>query len=121
MHHQTAASAPQPSPLLRVDVFRERGTIRIAPVGELDLSTFPLLQEALGQADTAGIERVVVDLTELTFTDSTGIYLLTGLATTCRDAGRELSVVRGPWQVHRIFQLAGVEAEFAFSDGAPAR
>lgn len=120
MHHQTAASGPQPSPLLQVDVVRERGTIRIAPVGELDLNTLPLLQEALAQADTAGIERVVVDLSELTFMDSTGIYLLRGLAAKSRDAGRELSVVRGPWQVQRIFQLAGVEPEFAFSDGAPA-
>ena len=56
---------------------REGGVHRLTPIGELDLATAPLLESAFdavfGDDD---VEMIVVDLTELSFMDSTGIHLL---------------------------------------------
>jgi anti-sigma B factor antagonist len=43
-------------------------------VGELDLSTAPVLTDALGELETDG--SIVLDLQELTFIDSSGIHAI---------------------------------------------
>ena len=63
----------------------EGGVRRLTPIGELDLATAPLLEsafEAVFRDDDA--EIIVVDLTELSFMDSTGIHLLLRMRDACR-------------------------------------
>ena len=87
----------------------ERGGVRrLTPIGELDLATAPLLERAFNAVvrdDDA--EMIVVDLTELSFMDSTGIHLLIRMHRACGDVDR-LRVINGSRAVERLLDLTGV-------------
>jgi anti-anti-sigma factor len=89
---------------------RVRGVHRLTPIGELDLATAPLLESAFdavfGDDDA---EMIVVDLTELSFMDSTGINLLVRMHAACEDADR-LRVINGSRAVQRVLDVSGVRA-----------
>ena len=88
----------------------EGGVRRLTPIGELDLGTAPLLEsafDAVFRDDTA--EMIVVDLTELSFMDSTGIHLLIRMHRACAPTDR-LRVINGSRAVERMLDLTGVRA-----------
>jgi anti-sigma B factor antagonist len=89
---------------------REGGVHRLTPIGELDLVTAPLLESAFDAVfRDDGVEMIVVDLTELSFMDSTGIHLLLRMNAACEDANR-LRVINGSRAVERVLDLTGVRA-----------
>ena len=95
------------SGLLSIRETSERGVYRLTPVGDLDLATAPLLESAFNAVlrdDDA--EMIVVDLTELSFMDSTGIHLLIRMHGACGDADR-LRVINGSRAVRRLLDLIG--------------
>ena len=55
---------------------REGDSVTVAVVGEIDLSTANALAAAIRDAEETGIGRIVVDLSDLTFLDSTGLAVL---------------------------------------------
>jgi anti-sigma B factor antagonist len=62
--------------------------------GEVDLSTIPMLHDALTKALTHHPDRmIVVDLDGVTVLDDTGLGILLGAAGSAREAGADLSVV----------------------------
>ena len=86
---------------------REGAVHRLTPIGELDLATAPLLDgafDAVLRDDDAAM--IVVDLTELSFMDSTGIALLIRMNRVCADADR-LRVINGSRAVERVLDLTG--------------
>src|ERR1700735_5685046 len=86
------------------------GVHRLTLVGELDLATAPLLESAFAavlREDDA--EMIVVDLSELSFMDSTGIHLLIRMHAACGNVDR-LRVINGPHAVERLLDLTGVRA-----------
>lgn len=92
----------------RVDVHHERDTVRVAPVGELDLAAAPQLEERLNELVEAGFCRVVLDLSQLQFIDSAGIRLLLAHKKLAGDSGREFLVIPGPPSIQRILKSSGV-------------
>jgi anti-sigma B factor antagonist len=104
------------APLLAVHIEdSDDGASIIALSGELDMSTIPRMEaplfEQIGQR-----QAVLVDLTRLTFIDSSGIGVL--IQASRESNGTPLGVVVGPGtQVERVFGIAGVgEALHLFSD-----
>jgi anti-anti-sigma factor len=73
-------------------------------VGELDLVTAPALEQALRDAELRA-PLVVLDLRELTFTDSSGVRVIISASARADRARRWLVVVRGPAQVDRRLTL----------------
>ena len=73
---KTADRSLQSGTPFRVDVHPERDSVRVVPVGELDTATADELQTKLCELREAGFDRVVLDLRELEFLDSTGLRLL---------------------------------------------
>ncbi|MBA3749067.1 MAG: STAS domain-containing protein, partial [Solirubrobacterales bacterium] len=57
---------------------------------------------------------IVIDLGELEFIDSTGIRLLIMAADRCKD-GR-LTLLPGPKQVHRVFELTDLVSRLPFAE-----
>ena len=55
---------------------REGDSVTVAVVGEIDLSTADALAAAIRDAEETEIGRIVVDLSDLTFLDSTGLAVL---------------------------------------------
>lgn len=81
------------------------GKIIVTLVGELDL---PGSERAAGELDR--LERreppvLVMDLRKLDLIDSSGIQLVVSAHKRAKNAGRRLTVVRGPQQVHRVFEM----------------
>ena len=72
--------------------------------GELDLATAPILAQALSQAEER-TQRVVLDMRELTFMDSSGVHVILEASHRATTAGRGLVLVRGPAQVDRVLDL----------------
>jgi anti-anti-sigma factor len=72
--------------------------------GELDIATAPALEQTLrdGELQT---RLVVLDLRELTFTDSCGARVISEAGKRAERDGRRLVLVRGPTQADRMFTL----------------
>ncbi len=83
--------------------------------GDLDLATAPLLRERLGRAICSGAP-VVIDLAEVGFIDSSGLGVLVQADRQLRAFGGQLVLSGGSRAVRRVFELAGVDRHFAWSD-----
>jgi anti-sigma B factor antagonist len=95
-----------------------RGDTLVARLrGELDLAGAQLFEETIEQLATAGAGRVILDLRELEFLDSSGLRLIMRLHKQLGQASAELLLVRGPNSVQRIFALTRVDQVLDFVDG----
>jgi anti-sigma B factor antagonist len=92
------------------------GTARVLPSGELDISTAPVLEEHLRQAQ-ANARHVVVDLRGLDFMDSTGLTLLARWSAGADLDGYSFAVVAGTERIQRLFTLTGLDGVLTFEDG----
>jgi len=85
----------------------ERASI-VSLAGELDLSTIRQLEGRLF-GELRKRAGVVVDLTELSFIDSSGIGLLIQAFRADGDHGGVYTVISRGSQVERVFRLAGID------------
>jgi len=74
--------------------------------GEVDLATVSELQQALAASGRA--RPLVVDLTECTFLDSSGMRLLLAAAAEADAAGESFAIVAGEGGVRRALDIAAV-------------
>lgn len=82
--------------------------------GELDLSTAPRLKRMLHDAQHAGAVRLVADLTQVTFMDSTALGVLVGVKKGLEgDASSRLAIACAQTNVLRIFEFSGLDGAFA--------
>jgi anti-sigma B factor antagonist len=84
--------------------------------GELDLASRPLLDEALAGVGQERIEAMVLDLSAVSFMDSTGLHAVLVAKDLCAQRGCELLFVRGSTQVQRLFELSGVLPQLKFCE-----
>ena len=84
----------------------------IVPTGELDLATAPAVEEALELAFNGGSGRVVLDLRELEFIDSSGLRTLLTARRQAEAAGAQFSLVAGHRALERTLEIAGVHKVF---------
>jgi anti-anti-sigma factor len=87
---------------------------RLALRGELDLATVRLLEDELADVWSRDIRRVEIDLRDLTFIGSSGVAALLEANARCRTTSCSLTLVRGPAHIQRIFEITGIESQFAF-------
>ena len=94
---------------------RINGSYVVAPVGELDLGTVGTVERLIDQRPP-GCERLVLDLSGLTFFDTSGIRLVIETMHTTRREGIPLALVRGSADVQRLFAVAHLEDRLPFFD-----
>jgi anti-sigma B factor antagonist len=107
-------AAPPDQALFAVDTQLTGRAARLTVRGELDLATAGIFAAALRAVWSRDLDRIEIDLRELTFIGSAGVATILEANTRARDAGCALTLVRGPQPVHRIFELTGIEGQFAF-------
>jgi len=100
----------------RIDVEPSRDSVRVAPVGELDIATVERLQVEVVRLRETGFNKIVLDLRGVRFLDSTGLRLVLELDAAARADSHDLCVIRGPDVVHRIFEVTQVEERLNFID-----
>jgi anti-sigma B factor antagonist len=80
----------------------------VEPSGELDLATSPDLEACLDNVFESGKRRVIVDLGEVSFIDSTGLRALCKAQKRLAEAGGTMVVVCGDTNVRRVFDVSGL-------------
>jgi anti-anti-sigma factor len=88
----------------------------LALSGELDIASAPALERALDEFGASIPRRLVIDLTDVTFMDSTGLRALLLARQRTEDVDHELVLRPGPRQVQRVFELSGTLERFSFQD-----
>ena len=96
---------------------REGRAAVVTPVGEVDLVTADDVRARLVEAARVA-RRVVLDLRQVTFMDSSGLRLLVEMQQAAIDDGFHLAVVRGPASLERLFQVTGLDARLDLHDDA---
>ena len=100
----------------RIDVEPDRESVRVAPVGELDIATVEKLRAEVERLREAGFTDLVLDLRGVRFLDSTGLRLVLELDAAAREASQELTIIRGSAVVQRIFEVTQVSERLKFVD-----
>ena len=90
------------------------GTVKFA--GELDMASAPDAEHALTRALTSGCHRIVVDLRDLDFMDSSGLTLLARWELGSRDDGYDLALIPGQAPIQRLFAISGLDRQFSFEE-----
>lgn len=95
------------TPGFGVDVDEQRDPVVVSVRGELDMSTTTKLTEALAEAAPAAA-RVVVDLSAVSFLDSSAIGTLVTAGRARNDAGGRLQIGPRSAIVDRVLEITGL-------------
>ena len=87
----------------------------VAVRGEIDLFTAPELKSALSEAIESGHTRIVVDLTDTTFLDSTALGVLIGAVKRLRSRDGRLTIVNVDDNIAKTFEITGLDQIFPIS------
>ena len=88
--------------------------------GEVDLYTAPELKQELHRLVAEGATRVVIDMTQTTFIDSTTLGVLLSVVKRVRPEGGTVVLVCPDRNVRRIFEITLLDRVFAIFDSREA-
>jgi anti-anti-sigma factor len=112
----TAVQAPR----LETRATTVGGANAIAISGELDIETAPKLTEEVELAVWSTVGAFVLDLTELTFLDSSGLHALLRARAYLAREDRSLVLICPPGPARRVLDLASVLDTFVVYPSADA-
>ncbi|MFR9776857.1 STAS domain-containing protein [Micromonospora sp. MS34] len=98
---------------------RDGGIACLRLAGELDMSTAPQLNDAIDRLAAEGCRRFLVDLTDLTFCDSTGIAAFVRGDNEVSADGGWLRVTGATGRVARVLQVTGLADVLRYDAGTP--
>ena len=99
---------PDPLPL-EIDTLHGDDAYVIRVQGELDLASCPEFDCALMNAEKSRASRIVVDLEELTFIDSSGLRALLTASRRSASNGNRLQMTRGKGYPAEMFRLTAFD------------
>lgn len=111
----TQSQAALPPGELAVQTRHQADAVVVAVAGELDLLVAPLARDALARALHESRQRLIIDLSGLTFIDSGGLHVLLQAEKRCRKTGRGLIVRPGPPNVQKVFELTNTIGRLPFA------
>jgi len=84
--------------------------------GEVDLATSPDLDAAIIAALDSGAGSLVVDLTDVSFMDSSGLGVIVRGLKRCREADKDLDLVITNERVLKVFGITGLDQVIPIHD-----
>jgi anti-sigma B factor antagonist len=81
--------------------------------GSLDIATSPTVRASLLEASARGDHRLIVDLTNVDFLDSTGLGALIGAQRRAKEFNGEVRLVVKEGQIVRLLRITGLLKIFA--------
>lgn len=97
---------------LNIDTSVVGGRTVVQVVGEIDVYTAPQLRERLDREIEAGRYDLVVDLSDVTFMDSTGLGVLVGRLKQIRLGDGSMRLVCTSDRVLKVFVITGLDKVF---------
>jgi anti-sigma B factor antagonist len=76
--------------------------------GELDTRAVPELEAAIGRYCAEGPRALTLDLSKLSFIDSSGLWTILAAMRWCERQGRGFSLLPGPEAVQQVFEVTGL-------------
>jgi|SRR5829696_434935 len=84
--------------------------------GDLDLQVVDQLTEALTRIESADPELLVVDLSRVTFIDSTGMGAVAAAHLRAVESGRRFAIIRPPAGVRQAFDRTRLDEVITITD-----
>ena len=100
-----------------ISVERNGGEGAIAVAGDLDLASADRLEHEVGRQRAAGVIRLVIDLSDVDFIDSTGLRVLLTLRNDAKRNSYAVTFVPPRAAARRIFTITGTRALFEWERG----
>jgi anti-anti-sigma factor len=88
--------------------------------GEIDVATAPRLQCELEECVRHGDGALILDCSQLTFIDSSGIAAIVKTQRVLADDGRELRVVNADLMTTRVFDVLGLSDALHVNESSTA-
>jgi anti-sigma B factor antagonist len=85
-------------------------------VGEVDIYTAPRFKECLLELLDGDVERLIVDLSGVTFIDSTALGVLIGGVRRVNAAGGSMALVVASRPVQRVLSITGLDRVFTIHE-----
>jgi len=98
---------------------RDDATI-VKPEGDVDMGRSPALREAIRQAQGAATSRVVVDLEDVGYMDSSGLATLVEAMKITRSSKKVLILCAMNDRVRAIFEIAKLDQYFTITADLPS-
>ena len=95
---------------LSIDVATTDNQTVLTVKGEIDAYTAPLLKEKLLPATAKVAEKIVVDLNDVTYMDSTGLGVFISALKSTKEHGSTLTLVNLQERVHRLFKITSLDS-----------
>jgi anti-sigma B factor antagonist len=96
---------------------RQDGEVTVVSLtGELDISEVSRIEQQLMEVEEQRPPALVLDLSGLSFMDSSGLRLVLETDIRARRDGRRFAIVPGPDAVHRVFLIALLDKRLEFVD-----
>jgi anti-anti-sigma factor len=102
--------------LLQIEAHEHDGVAHVVLAGELDLSTIDQVEQELSRVEGEGPGTVALDLSRLTFLDSSGLRVIVSADQRARREKRRFVVVRGPDTVQRVFSITRLDEQLELVD-----
>jgi anti-anti-sigma factor len=112
--HAVAAPVVQ-RPGLTVALHTLGTTTTMEVEGEWGLAEREITIGALEQALVRRPECLVLDLSGVTFIDSSGIHVVVIAAKRCAEANVRIVILPGPRHVHRVFEICQLTTQLPFA------
>lgn len=96
------------APQLTIDESQVDARIVLTVAGEIDLATAPQLQMRVAEVNAA--EHLILDMSGVTFMDSTGLRVVIGAHERAREAGGRFALVAPDGPVTKLLAITGVDA-----------
>jgi anti-anti-sigma factor len=104
-----------------IDSQVQADSARMSVSGELDIATVGQLEAEVGSVLAQGIRALVLDLSGLTFIDSSALRLFIVLGERSAEEDWQLSMIRPSGQARSIFQISGAEEHLPFIEDPGAQ
>jgi len=89
-------------------------------VGEFDMTAAPTFSQVVGDQLGRGSDALVVDLDNLSYIYSRGLYALIEMLRTVRNHHGAIALVLTNPQIARVFAISGIDSVFHFFSDRPA-
>ena len=99
--------------MLTTQIIDDGDCLRVRLEGEIDAETGILVQDAVARVDPARHQSIELDLSAVTFVDSSGIGALVQARRVADGAGVRIVLVDPSHPVVRVLALVGLEGFFA--------
>lgn len=100
---------------LPIDIQTRDGATIVRPSGDIDLARSPQLRSTLAEIIASGPTRLILDLAEVPYMDSSGVATLVEALQLCRGRSAELVLAGLQERVRSVFEIAKLDAVFTIT------